>query len=279
MMGDDPAASLPTLTDLPDDELEAYARDLGIHVDRSAARGELLRLIRERQELLIELDRDALLDVVVWARVPVRRSASKEELAKALAAVERGRFGGLSDRGLSAFARLHGLASTEGDTRKNIETRLRRKAGWWARMQRRRRAVVGSMIDRLVEDGQAEGEYRFLPEDDGKPSLRQTIEHVGVVGGIAQKLRGAADEYVHQKLDEIEQRIDRKLDEIDRRLGEWRDQEVKSRLRLIRITLISAIVVAVISLGYNYLKVRTQPPGRVPDPGASTVGADSVEHD
>lgn len=146
-------------------------------------------------------------------------------------------------------------------------------------MQRRRRAVVGSMIDRLVEDGQAEGEYRFLPEDDGKPSLRQTIEHVGVVGGIAQKLRGAADEYVHQKLDEIEQRIDRKLDEIDRRLGEWRDQEVKSRLRLIRITLISAIVVAVISLGYNYLKVRTQPPGRVPDPGASTVGADSVEHD
>ena len=83
-----------------------------------------------------------------------------------------------------------------------------------------------------------------------------------MVGGIAQKLRGAADQYIHEKLDEIELRIDRKLDEIDQRLAEWRDQEIKNRLRLIKITLITAIIVAVISLAYDYIK---------------TTGGESVE--
>ena len=37
---------------------------------------------------------------------------------------------------------------------------------------------------------------------------------------------------------------------------EWRDREVKNRLRIVRITLITAIVVALISLGYDYLRAR-----------------------
>ncbi len=276
-MGQRPAASSPSLIDLPDDELDAYARELGLSIIRPTPRGELLRLIRDRQELLLELDRDALLDIVVWARIPVRRSASKEELAKALTAVDRVRFQGLSDRGLKAFARLRGVHFETADTREYIEKRMRRKAGFWARIQRRRRALVGSMIDRVLEGTKAEGDYRFLPDEDVKPSLRQTIEEIGVVGGIAQKLRGVADEYVHQKLDEIEQRIDRKLDEIDRRLGEWRDQEIKNRLRLIKITLISAIVVAVISLGYNYLKLRSQPISQPTETAESVLDPDSVD--
>ena len=44
-------------------------------------RGELLRRIRARQELLVALDREALLEIVVWARRPVRRSSGKEALA------------------------------------------------------------------------------------------------------------------------------------------------------------------------------------------------------
>jgi hypothetical protein len=261
--------SSPSLTDLPADELTAYACELGLSIEPTTPRGELLRLIRQRQELLIELDRNALLDVVVWARLPVRRSAGKEELAKLVATINRTRFDTLSDRGLSALACLRGVKSSEGDARETVEKRLRRQGGFWARAQRRRRAAVGSMISRLLEGAKTEDDYRFLPEEDATPTLKETIEDVGVVGGIAQKLRGAADEYLHQKLNEIERRIDRKLDEIDHRLGEWRDQEVRNRLRLIKITLVTAIVVAIISLGYNYLKARS----RLPDHATQAVPA------
>ena len=75
-----------------------------------------------------------------------------------------------------------------------------------------------------------------------------------MVGGIAKRIRGAADQYVEEKLDEIERRIDSKLDEIDRRLAEWRDREIKNRLKLVKITLVTAIIVAIVSLGYDYVK-------------------------
>ena len=270
-----------SLTDLPVDELAAYACELGLSIEQTTPRGELLRLIRQRQELLIELDRNALLDVVVWARLPVRRSAGKEELAKLVATINRARFDTLSDRSAE-------FESGEGDARETVERRLRRQGGFLARAQRKRRAVVGSMIGRLLEGARTEDDYRFLPEEDAAPTLKETIQDVGVVGGIAQKLRGAADEYLHQKLNEIERRIDRKLDEIDHRLGEWRDQEVRNRLRLIKITLVTAIVVAIISLGYNYLKARSRlpdhatqavPAAREPDPadqGAVAGGVTAV---
>ena len=279
---------LSSLADLPDDELGAYGTELGLTIAPTTPRGELLRLIRERQELLIELDRDALLDIVKWARVPVRRSASKEELAKQIASITKVRFDGLSDGGVRAFARLRVLEVAESDSRETLERGLRRQEGLWARVQRRRRRIVGSWITKLVEPSSAEGEYQFLPEEGASQSLKESIEETGVVSGIAHKLRGAADSYLHEKLDEIERRIDRKLDEMDRRLAEWRDQEIRSRLRIVKITLITAIVVAVISLGYNYLKVRGEPgestastvtgvleidpapqPGRVAQPGAA----------
>ncbi len=56
------------------------------------------------------------------------------------------------------------------------------------------------------------------------------------------------------KLDEIELRIDQKLNEIDQRLAEWRDREVANRLRILKITLGFTVVVAVLSLLYNYAK-------------------------
>ena len=95
--------------------------------------------------------------------------------------------------------------------------------------------------------------YRFLPEEGRYPSLKEEIADEGVVGGIARKIRGVADDYVRQKLDEIEIRIDQKLDEIDTRLGEWRDREVANRLKIIKITLVGSILVALLSLGYKYL--------------------------
>ena len=108
-------------------------------------------------------------------------------------------------------------------------------------------------------------EYQFLPEDDR--SLKRRIEEEGLVGGITRKIKGVADDYVREKLDEIELRIDRKLDEIDARLGEWRDREIRNRLRIVKITLLASIVVAVLSLGYNQVKRLTGtsgPPQEVP---------------
>ncbi len=116
---------------------------------------------------------------------------------------------------------------------------------------------MGGLIARAVESDCAD-EYKFLPEEEG-PSLRQQIETEGVVGGIARKLRGVADDYVREKLDEIELRIDGKLDEIDQRLGEWRDREVGNRLRILKLTLFFSILVALFSLGYDCLSGRVAP--------------------
>ena len=270
-MVDRPVISSASLADLPRDELLHYARKNGLSVEAGTPRGELLRIIRERQKLLADLDKAALLDVVVWARLPVRQSVSKEQLAQHIATIAKPRFHGLSDRGLTALARLHGVKLQQGDDRPTIEKRLRRKAGLWARVQAKRRSLVGSILTKLVEGKNPEGEYRFLPEDEGS-SLKETIENVGVVGGIAQKLRGAADLYVSEKLDEIERRIDCKLDEIDRRLGEWRDREVRNRLRIIKITLVTAIIVAVISLGYDYIKSRSEAALEAREPVAGRTG-------
>ncbi len=253
-----PSTHTPTLAELPADELAIYARDLGLTMDASAPRASLLGRIRKQQELLIELDRDALLAVVVWARIPVRRSASKEELAKHIAHMARFRFDGLSEQGLRAVARLRGINPNWNDSRESIEQKIRQQESLWDRLKRKRRSAVGSLITSLIESPDDDSQYQFLPEDQehASTSLKESIEHAGVVGGIAKKLRGAADEYIYEKLEEIEQRIDAKLCDIDDRMAIWRDREVANRLRIIKITLIASIVVALISLGYNYLKPR-----------------------
>lgn len=251
----------PSLSELPVDELLAYGRSLGLSLEEGISQGEILRLTRERQELLAELDPNAMLDVVVWARRPVRRSAGKDELARNIAQIHPARFEGLSDRGLKALARLRGLSDPAELTRLEVEAHLRSLEGFWQRLARKRRVWVGSVLTRLIREDsdRPEGEYRFLP-DEAAPSLRSHIEEQGVVGGIARKLRGVADDYVKQKLDDIESRIDRKLDEIDRRMAEWRDREISNRLKIIKLTLIGTILVAAMSLGYDYVKGRLQPP-------------------
>jgi hypothetical protein len=235
--------------------LNEYGRELGLDLAEDTPHGEALRRVRERQDLLVELDREAMLDIVVWLRRPVRKSASKEALAKEIARSDGGDFCDLSERGLQALARLQGLQLRDGETREQLEQRLLARQGLWGRVRRRRRKVMSRLVARLIEGSSPESppEYRFLPEDDA-PSLQKEIESQGVVGGIARKLRGVADDYVREKLDEIEERIDRKLDEIDQRLAEWRDREVANRLRILRITLFFSILVALLCLVYDYAR-------------------------
>lgn len=259
-----------SLSELPHDELVAYGESLGLELDSRIGRGEALRLVRERQELLVELDRDALLDIVVWGRRPVRQSAGKEELAKQIAAIHRADFTGLSHRGLVALARLRGLAVGAELPTSEIEAALRRAEGFWGRARRRRRRLVGAIVARLAHEDKNErgDEYRFLPEA-AKPSLKTHIEEEGMVGGIARRLRGVADDYVREKLDEIEVRIDRKLDEIDRRMAEWRDREVSNRLKILKITLIVSILVALLGLGYDCVRSKSRSAGESGTPSSS----------
>ena len=257
MDANNPDDKSAALEELPADELIDYGRQLGLSLSSDIIRGEILRRIRNRQELLDALSRRALLDIVVWARRPVQESASKERLAREIAEIKKMEFAGLSDEGLIALAKLRGVPIFATESRALIEARLRDSEPFWERVRRMRRSIVGSMVSRMVHESPTDSEaYRFLPEDRGANSLKSHIADEGLVGGLARKLRGAADDYVHEKLDEIEARIDHKLDEIDRRLAEWRDQEVANRLRIIRITLFASVLVALLSLAYNFLKSR-----------------------
>jgi hypothetical protein len=259
-----PREQAAALSDLPPDELLRYGLELGLDLDQDIPPEEMIRRIRARHELLIDLDRDALLDVIVWSRSPVRRSASKDQLAREIARAQRTNYQSLSRRGLVALARLRGIAARESDNAEELIARLRKRDGFWNRLTRKRRSLAASFVTRLLTTSHQEGadEYRFLPEEaaegtaSDQESLKTQIEEHGVVGGLASRLRGAADDYVHAKLEEIEARIDAKLDAIDQRLAEWRDREVANRLKILRITLIFTVLVAVLSLGYKMLNAR-----------------------
>lgn len=262
--GTEKAASL---ADLPPDELLRYGVELGLQIEPGTPSTEIARLIRKRKELLLELDREALLEIVIWARRPVRQDAGKEELAREIARANRTRYKELSHQGLLVLARLREIDADPHDSAEELITRLKRHDGIWKRFSSRRRAWVGALLSRVIEGkgSSSTSEYRFLPEEKesalekGRPSIKSQVEEHGVVGGIAQRLRGAADDYIRVKLDEIEARIDAKLDEIDKRLGEWRDREVANRLKILRITLVFTVIVAVLSLGYNYMKKQVVP--------------------
>jgi len=266
-----PAAA--DLEDLPLDELQRYAWELGVQTEPDADKPAVIEAIRRREALLKRLDREAMLDVVIWARRPVRASASKEELARHIAKIQKADFRGLSYRGLVALAQLRGVKVQADDPAETIIAKLRKAEGLWQRFRRKRRALVASLIGSVIGVKTNENDYVFLPEESSQPppvNLKSEIEERGVVGGLASTLRGVTDDYVRQKLDEIERRIDRKLDQIDRRLQEWRDREIANRLRIIKITLAASVIVAFLSLGYSYIK------SRVAGGGTKTSGASVV---
>ncbi|MFO0973426.1 MAG: hypothetical protein U1A27_08325 [Phycisphaerae bacterium] len=261
------AEAAPSLSELPEDELRRYGEELGLKLSEAMARGELARRIRERLELVLGLDRDALQDGVIWARRPVHANASKETLAREISRTEETRYEQLSPRGLRVLAALRGVVvGAEADAAALVAA-LERHDGLWPKLARLRRALVGSVVARLVEGksgspaagaGEGANAYRFLPEQPAErgATLKHEIESRGVIGGLANRLRGAADDYLREKMDEIETRIDRKLDEIDRRLSEWRDQEVLNRLRILKLTLAASVLFALVSLGYHFVTRR-----------------------
>jgi len=239
------------------DELVNLARDLGVRDCEDAPSDKLRRRIANRVAILRGLNIEALMDVLRWGRCPIPPHASKSNLIREIQIVNRADYETLSHPGLMVLAQLRGIRVEPTDHADAIIERLREGEGFWSRLNRRRRKWIGSLLDRMVEAPTSEPEpqqARQARDPATDKRLRSEIETHGVVGGIASRLRGAADSYIETKLDEIERRIDEKLEDIDRRLAEWRDREVANRLRILRITLAFTLVVALLSLGYNVAK-------------------------
>ena len=165
------------------------------------------------------------------------------------------------------LARLRGAEVGDDQDIPAIVRKLKKREGFFSRLNRKRRSWLGSIISNMVGENPSAAEYQFLPPEQKGPesagasssasraaSLKEEIEESGLFGGIAGRIKKSADSYLNQKLDEIEGRIDRKLDEIDRRLSEWRDKEIANRIRILKITLWASVIVAVVSLLYSYIK-------------------------
>jgi hypothetical protein len=282
-------ASMPPrqMSEMPREELDHLAEEFGIDPTRFPLRQDLVTAIHQRRQTIAAMDREAMLDVVKWGRRPVAMNASKEHIAQEIVRIQSMRFAGLSQRGLVVLARLRGLAAGDDDPIPQLVKRLKKTEGLFARINRKRRSVLGSLVAKIVgESGPTD--YQYLPPTPGaapsanvgpveyesgaspgvrpaSASIKHDIEESGLLGGITNRLKKSADSYVNQKLDEIEARIDRKLDEIDRRLAEWRDKEIANRIRILKITLWASVIVAVCSLLYAYVDVHfINPPGSKP---------------
>ena len=261
------------LSDLPKDELEHLAEEFGLDPTHYKSRQHFVTALHERRQLIAAMDREAMLDVIKWGRRPVTASASKEQIAQEIARIRSMKFVGLSHRGLVALARMRGVAATIEDPVPVIIRRLKKQEGLFARLNRKRRAFLGSIVSNMIGDTSSEADYQFLPPPPGgagpspgrsdtvtpnpTATIKDEIEESGLFGGIAGRIKKSADAYVNQKLDEIESRIDRKLDEIDRRLAEWRDKEIANRIRILKITLWASVIVGALSLIYSYVKYYT----------------------
>jgi hypothetical protein len=247
---------------LPVEQLRQIAAELGLSPSNPVDRQTLIESIRQQREILQQMDLAALREVVAWGKTPAPADADKETLVRQIATIRKWNYHRLSHSGLVTLARLRGISIRPGDTADRIIDALRTQGSIWGHLRRKRRAFMASLIGRVISGHR--GASASSPTDeqtDRSPardvqSLKTEIVQHGVVRGLASTIRGVTDDYIQQKLDEIEERIDRKLDEIDQRLKEWRDREIANRLRIIKITLIASILVAVLSFGYSWVKWR-----------------------
>jgi hypothetical protein len=259
------------LSELPRDELEHLAEDLGLDSTQFKSRQHIVAAIHERRQVIAGLDRDSMLDVVRWGRRPVPINATREQLAAEIARTRSMKFDGLSLRGLVVLATLRGVPLRGDEPVPKIVRKLRKQEGLLSRLNRKRRAVIGSLVSSMIGEEESAADYQFLPPQQSGPAgdtvtpaqrsatIKDDIEESGLFGGIANRVKKTADSYINQKLDEIETRIDRKLDEIDRRLAEWRDKEIANRIRILKITLWASVIVAGVSLVYSYIRVYIVP--------------------
>lgn len=244
--------------DLSEEALRAEARALGLSPGEGVRRSGLAEALEARVALIDSFDRAALLDLAAWAEVEDAEQRSNRLLVRDVLAHPLNRLDELPLGALRILLRLRNIEAPAGASHEELKKRLRRAEGFWPAVRRRRRKLMGSLLSRVLESEAPSSADEPAEPGPSPPrvKLKRRIQDRGVVSGIATTLRGAADDYIEEKLDEIEERIDHKLEQIDQRLAQWRDREVANRLRILKITLIFSILVALVSLGYDYLSTR-----------------------
>ncbi len=263
----------PELAAMPPEELRQLADSIGVESARYATPLRLALAVQLRRDAITNMDGQALLELMRWARRPVSPSADKMTMAREIASIKSMRFEGLSPQALAILAVLRGVEVDAADTPEQLIRKLRKQEGLFARIARQKRRWLGSIVSNMLGEGElaapdADASTSKTPVgapppgaiDVSRPgTLQDEIEEAGLLGGLAGRIKRTADGYIKEKLDEIETRIDKKLDEIDQRLAEWRDKEVANRLRIIKITLWASLIVAAISLIYSFIKVYLVP--------------------
>jgi hypothetical protein len=66
--------------------------------------------------------------------------------------------------------------------------------------------------------------------------------------------RTEAEQFMADQMVIIEAKVDAKVDEIERRLDAMIEKEIRTKLRILILTLIAVTVMSLLSLGYLYLK-------------------------
>src|SRR5687767_13145801 len=150
------------MSEMPKEELDHLAEEFGLDPTRYKTRQHLVAAIHDRRQMIAAMDREAMIDVIRWGRRPVTVNATKEQIAQEIVRIESMRFHGLSQRGLVVLARLRGVEARDDDEVPVLVKRLKKKEGLFARINRKRRAVLGSLVAKMVgEEGPAD--YQFLP--------------------------------------------------------------------------------------------------------------------
>lgn len=140
-----------------------------------------------------------------------------------------------------------------------------RLTGLFSQLRSVSQGAVRAALARLIE-GPREPDAPVENADEAAAVPPQESRRIRVLHTVTEQLRGAADNYVAAKLDElearvdvkldqIEERIDRKITELDQQLSQMRDRELRHRLRVLKLTLVFTVFVAVISLVYKWVEL------------------------
>src|SRR3954447_4963006 len=158
------------LSEVPKDELEHLAEEYGLDPHDYRTRQHLVAALHDRRQLIAAMDRDAMLDVIKWGRRPVTSNATKEQIAQEIVRIKSMRFVGLSHRGLVVLARLRGIACLDSDPVPVLIRRLKKQEGFFSRINRKRRSMIGSIVANMIGEDDASADYQFLPSPQSGPT-------------------------------------------------------------------------------------------------------------
>src|SRR4051812_17082348 len=162
------------LHELPKDELKTLAEEFGLDPGRFQSTQHLVAAVHERRQLIAAMDREAMLDVIKWARRPVPLNASKEQLAQEIVRIRSMRFSGLSQRGLMVLGKLRSVGVNEADAMPILVKKLKKQEGFFKRLNRKRRSMLGTLVSSILGEDEKSTDYQFLPPQSADSEAPKT---------------------------------------------------------------------------------------------------------